>query len=184
MSMIQSGKPTPNSDSPTATRAGDISTFTRVTYPTPFPRGAEVILHTTVQTFNGADTPGARLHNADNSGFHIRLNEIHGQGNVGTGDGRHTNETIGWTARTVRPHRPPLTGGPSRDSGPNVRRARPLPGGEPFSRIGASLVRRLSRSSPTGTTPPASPGSRQGNRAGSGRTPVRQTGHDRKGVPP
>lgn len=56
-------------------------------------------MQTTVQTFNGPETPGIRLHDVSNTGFLIRLNEIFGGGV--SSDGKHTAETIGWTAYTV-----------------------------------------------------------------------------------
>ncbi|WP_406378681.1 hypothetical protein [Streptomyces sp. NBC_01618] len=58
MAMIQTGKISLSSDSAIETSGGNTSTFTRVTFPTPFPRGSEVIVLPLTQTFNGPDTPG------------------------------------------------------------------------------------------------------------------------------
>ncbi|WP_371648855.1 MULTISPECIES: hypothetical protein [unclassified Streptomyces] len=99
MSMIQSGKLVLSSDNPTEKVAARTNTFTRVDFPTPFPPGSDIIVQTTVQTFNGPETPGIRLHDVSNTGFLIRLNEIFGGGV--SSDGKHTAETIGWTAYTV-----------------------------------------------------------------------------------
>ncbi|ELS52977.1 hypothetical protein [Streptomyces viridochromogenes] len=69
-------------------------------FPTPFPSGSEVIVQTTVQTFNGPQTPGVRLHDVNETGFLIRMNEVYSSG-TGTADGLHAEEIIGWTAYTV-----------------------------------------------------------------------------------
>ncbi|WP_240107871.1 hypothetical protein [Streptomyces sp. MUM 203J] len=98
--MIQSGRVNLRSDHATETRGGQTGTFTRVSFPTPFPADAEVIVQTTVQTFNGPESPGVRLHDVDRTGFLIRLNELHSSG-TGTSDGKHVEETIGWTAYTI-----------------------------------------------------------------------------------
>lgn len=99
MSMIQTGKLELSSEHPVEKKSGNTSTFTRVDFPTPFPAGSEVIVQTTVQTFNGSDTPGVRLHDVSETGFLIRINELTGAGV--TGNGVHGPETIGWTAYTV-----------------------------------------------------------------------------------
>uniref|UniRef100_A0AAU2K2Q1 H-type lectin domain-containing protein n=1 Tax=Streptomyces sp. NBC_00049 TaxID=2903617 RepID=A0AAU2K2Q1_9ACTN len=99
MSMTQSGKLTLSSTNSTETVGGQTATFTQVNFPTPFPAGSDVIVQTTVQTFNGPETPGVRLHNVSPTGFLIRLNEIYGGGI--SADGKHSAETIGWTAYTV-----------------------------------------------------------------------------------
>lgn len=99
MSMIQSGKLTLDSAHSTETQGGKTDTFKRVNFPTPFPAGADVIVQVTVQTFNGPETPGVRLHEVNHTGFKIRLNEIYGGGV--TADGKHMSETIGWTAYTI-----------------------------------------------------------------------------------
>lgn len=99
MSMVQSGKLALDSPNSTETVGGKIDTFKQVNFPTPFPAGSDVIVQVTVQTFNGPETPGVRLHNVSNTGFRIRLNEILGGGV--SADGKHTTETIGWTAYTI-----------------------------------------------------------------------------------
>ncbi|OII62621.1 hypothetical protein BJP40_27905 [Streptomyces sp. CC53] len=100
MSMIQSGKVTLRSDHATETTGGRTSTFTRIDFPTPFPQGADVVVQTTVQTFNGPETPGVRLHHVDRTGFLIRMNELY-SARTGASDGKHVDEVIGWTAYTV-----------------------------------------------------------------------------------
>ncbi|MFV2121956.1 hypothetical protein ACE14D_27440 [Streptomyces sp. Act-28] len=100
MSMIQTGRVALDSDHPVETRGGDLSTFTRITFPTPFPEGSEVIVLTQVQTFNGPHTPGVRIANVTRTGFHIRMNELFGANNIRS-DGPHALETIGWLATTV-----------------------------------------------------------------------------------
>ncbi|GGV43838.1 hypothetical protein [Streptomyces spectabilis] len=99
MSMIQSGKLTMDSSHSTETQGGKTDTFKQVTFPTPFPSGTDVVVQVTVQTFNGPETPGVRLHEVTNKGFKVRFNEIYGGGV--TADGKHTTETVGWTAYTV-----------------------------------------------------------------------------------
>jgi hypothetical protein len=99
MSMIQNGKLTLDSPNSTETVPGKTDTFTQVNFPAPFPAGSDVIVQVTVQTFNGPDTPGVRLHKVSNTGFLIRLNEILG-GSI-SADGKHAAETIGWTAYTI-----------------------------------------------------------------------------------
>ncbi len=100
MSMMQSGKLALSSNHPTEKRGGQTSTFTNVPFPTPFPSGSEVIVHATVQTFNGPQTPGVRLHDVNETGFKIRMNEVYSS-ETGTADGMHAEEIIGWTAYTV-----------------------------------------------------------------------------------
>ncbi|WP_223778792.1 hypothetical protein [Streptomyces sp. 135] len=99
MSMILTGQVTLDSDHPVETQGSDFSTFTRVTFPTPFPEGSQVIVLTQVQTFNGPHTPGVRIANVNRTGFHIRMNELFGANIMS--DGVHTTETIGWLATTV-----------------------------------------------------------------------------------
>jgi hypothetical protein len=100
MSMVQSGKIALSSNHPTEKTGGKTSTFTRVNFPTPFPSGSDVIVQTTVQTFNGPQTPGVRLHDVNETGFLIRMNEVYSS-ETGTADGLHAEEIIGWTAYTV-----------------------------------------------------------------------------------
>ncbi|MFB6887826.1 hypothetical protein ACFCX4_00715 [Kitasatospora sp. NPDC056327] len=100
MSIIQTGKLQLNSTSRSATTGGDTSTFTDVTFPSPFPDGSDVIVVPFVQTFNGPDTPGLRIADVTTTGFRIRLNELVGRGTV-LSDGPHTYESIGWIATTV-----------------------------------------------------------------------------------
>ncbi|MFH9550982.1 hypothetical protein ACIBAH_26075 [Streptomyces sp. NPDC051445] len=99
MSFIQTGKVDLRSDDPIETSGGNTSTFTRVTFPSPFPPGSNVVVFPLTQTFNGPETPGIRVHDVTNTGFLIRLNEVY----AGTtkSDGKHTTETIGWLAATV-----------------------------------------------------------------------------------
>ncbi|GAA1392340.1 hypothetical protein GCM10009639_23740 [Kitasatospora putterlickiae] len=98
--MIQTGTLQLNSTQPTALSGGGTSTFTQVTFPTPFPAGSEVIVIPFVQTFNGPDTPGLRIADVTVTGFKIRINELVGRGSA-LSDGPHTVETIGWIASTV-----------------------------------------------------------------------------------
>ncbi|GLF95860.1 hypothetical protein [Streptomyces yaizuensis] len=100
MSLIQTGRITLASSSPVATTGGDTSTFTRVSFPTPFPAGSTVIVLPLTQTFNGPETPGIRIHDVTTTGFLIRLNEVNA-GSAARSDGTHTTETVGWLASTV-----------------------------------------------------------------------------------
>lgn len=100
MSMIQTGTVNLDSQNPVETRSGNTSTFTRVTFLTPFPAGSKVIVLPHTQTFNGSDTPGIRIHDVTTTGFLIRLNEIYAVGATKS-DGTHTTETVGWLAATV-----------------------------------------------------------------------------------
>ncbi|MEV6978249.1 hypothetical protein [Kitasatospora sp. NPDC093806] len=100
MSMIQTGLLTLNSTNPVEVRSGNTSTFTQVTFPTPFPSGSTVIVLPFVQTFNGSDTPGLRIADVTTTGFKIRINELHATGKL-VSDGTHTTETIAWLASTV-----------------------------------------------------------------------------------
>ncbi|MBD2510317.1 hypothetical protein [Nostoc sp. ATCC 53789] len=98
--MTQTGSLQLSSGNDSAKIGGDTSTFTTVSFPTPFPSGSTVIVIPMVQTFNGPDTPGIRIADVNLSGFKIRLNEV--VGGLGTiADGKHTTETIGWAAYTV-----------------------------------------------------------------------------------
>jgi hypothetical protein len=101
MSMIQTGTLQLDSTNPSATDPTDTSTFTQVTFPTPFPDGADVIVVPFVQTFNGADTPGLRIVDVTTTGFKIRINETVVMGGVPLSDGTHNTETVGWIASTV-----------------------------------------------------------------------------------
>ncbi|MER5349155.1 hypothetical protein ABT093_02315 [Kitasatospora sp. NPDC002551] len=100
MSLLQTGKLQLNSTHATETTGGDISTFTQVAFPTPFPENTNVIVVPFVQTFNGPDTPGLRIADVTTTGFKIRFNELVGTGRA-LSDGPHTTETIGWIATTV-----------------------------------------------------------------------------------
>ncbi|MCE7078717.1 hypothetical protein [Streptomyces sp. ST2-7A] len=100
MAMIQTGRVELSSNQPLETRGGNTSTFTRVTFPTPFPENAEVVVLPLTQTFNGPETPGIRVHGVNREGFLIRLNEVNVNPNVRS-DGQHVTETIGWLATTV-----------------------------------------------------------------------------------
>ncbi|MGA4800512.1 hypothetical protein [Streptomyces lavendulocolor] len=99
MSLIQTGKINLNSTNAVETTGGDTSTFTRVTFPTPFPQGSQVVVFPQTQTFNGPETPGIRIHDVTETGFLIRLNEV--LAGAVKSDGTHTTETIGWLAATV-----------------------------------------------------------------------------------
>ncbi|MEU1388104.1 MULTISPECIES: hypothetical protein [unclassified Nonomuraea] len=99
MSMIQTGVLDLDSTHPVATTGGDTSTFTQVTFPTPFPAGSRVIVIPFVQTFNGPETPGLRIADVTPHGFRIRINEI--LAGATKSDGLHARETIGWLAATV-----------------------------------------------------------------------------------
>ncbi|RBQ20752.1 hypothetical protein DP939_06645 [Spongiactinospora rosea] len=100
MSMIQTGVVELGSDDPVETASGNTSTFTRVTFPTPFPSGSQVIVLPFAQTFNGSDPPGIRLADVNEQGFLIRLNEVLVTGSVKS-NGVHAVETIGWLASTI-----------------------------------------------------------------------------------
>ncbi|MBD2835252.1 MULTISPECIES: hypothetical protein [Streptomyces] len=99
MSFIQTGKIELRSDNAIETTGGNTSTFTRVTFPTPFPSGTEVVVFPLTQTFNGPETPGIRIHEVTTTGFLIRMNEVYA--GSAKSDGKHTTETIGWLASTV-----------------------------------------------------------------------------------
>ncbi|MGH3932998.1 MAG: RICIN domain-containing protein [Pseudonocardiaceae bacterium] len=101
MSMIQTG--TLELDSPNATEVngGQTSTFTSVTFSTPFPEGSTVAVIPMVQTFNGPDTPGIRITQVTTKGFLMRMNELVGNGKE-LSDGKHAQEKIGWVAFTVK----------------------------------------------------------------------------------
>ncbi|CAL9306900.1 MULTISPECIES: hypothetical protein [Streptomyces] len=100
MSMIQTGSLQLSSNQPIETQGGDTSTFTRVTFPTPFPAGSTVVVVAQTQTFNGPETPGIRLHDVNREGFLIRFNELNLNATTRS-DGRHVTETVGWIASTV-----------------------------------------------------------------------------------
>lgn len=99
MSFIQTGKIDLKSDNAIETVGGNTSTFTRVTFPTPFPPGSSVVVLPLTQTFNGPETPGIRVHDVTTTGFLIRLNEVYA--GATKSDGKHTTETIGWLAASV-----------------------------------------------------------------------------------
>jgi hypothetical protein len=99
MSMIQTGKISLDSRHPVETQGDDLSTFTHVGFPTPFPQGSEVVVFAQVQTFHGPHTPGVRIADVTRTGFHIRMNELFGANIMS--DGPHALEEIGWIASTV-----------------------------------------------------------------------------------
>lgn len=70
---------------------------TYVEFNKPFQKGSRVIVTPMVQTFNGGDTPGVRITDADHKGFRIRINELVGNATT-LSDGWHKEETIGWIA--------------------------------------------------------------------------------------
>lgn len=102
MSMIQTGTLQLDSTNPVETVGGNTSTFTQVTFPTPFPPGSQVVVSPFVQTFNGPETPGIRIADVTLRGFKIRLNEVlvSVPNNIKS-DGPHSTETVGWIATTV-----------------------------------------------------------------------------------
>ncbi|BCM72821.1 hypothetical protein EASAB2608_08155 [Streptomyces sp. EAS-AB2608] len=72
MSMTQTGKLQPSSTNAAVVTGGDTSTFTQVTFPSPFPANAAVIVIPSVQTFNGPETPGLRIADVTTTGFKMR----------------------------------------------------------------------------------------------------------------
>ncbi|MEV4019499.1 hypothetical protein AB0J35_54345 [Nonomuraea angiospora] len=98
--MIQTGTLQLDSKHPIEESGGTTTTFTQVTFPTPFPQGAQVVVTPFVQTFNGPYTPGIRIAEVTPQGFKIRLNEVLVTNTVKS-DGYHSTETIGWIAATV-----------------------------------------------------------------------------------
>lgn len=99
MSMMQTGTVDLDSRTPSEIRGNQTSTFTRVTFPTPFPAGARVIVIPMVQTFHGPQTPGVRIADVTVEGFLIRFNELVAGTRIS--DGVHTTETVGWVAYSV-----------------------------------------------------------------------------------
>lgn len=97
---IQAGTIQLKTDYPSATKNGDISTFTEVNFPTPFPQGSKVVVIPMVETFNGSDSPGLRIADVTTTGFKIRMNELvfNQGGKKVISDGAHYTETIGWMA--------------------------------------------------------------------------------------
>lgn len=72
MSMTQTGKLQLSSTNAAVVTGGDTSTFTQVTFPSPFPDNAAVIVIPSVQTFNGPETPGLRIADVTTTGFKMR----------------------------------------------------------------------------------------------------------------
>ncbi|WP_432154037.1 hypothetical protein [Streptomyces tricolor] len=72
MSMPQTGKLQLSSTNAAVVTGGDTSTFTQVTFPSPFPDNAAVIVIPSVQTFNGPETPGLRIADVTTTGFKMR----------------------------------------------------------------------------------------------------------------
>lgn len=72
MSMPQTGKLQLSSTNAAVVTGGDTSTFTQVTFPSPFPANAAVIVIPSVQTFNGPETPGLRIADVTTTGFKMR----------------------------------------------------------------------------------------------------------------
>lgn len=100
MSMVQAGSIDLDSSGENATESNDLSGFTQVIFPTPFPEGTKVIVIPMVQTFNGPETPGIRLAEVTNTGFKIRMNELIAY-NKSLSAASHHTETIGWVAYSV-----------------------------------------------------------------------------------
>ncbi len=97
MSIMQTGSLRLRSDDPPAL-GGDTSTFKEVALPTPFSKGAKVILIPMVQTFSGGETPGIRIADVTEAGFKIPMNEL-GAGSAS--NGIHKKENIGCVAFSV-----------------------------------------------------------------------------------
>jgi hypothetical protein len=99
---LQTGIISLNSRKPSELQACNTETFTQVTFPSPFPEGAKVVVIPFVQTFNGPDTPGLRIADVSPTGFKVRMNELvaHG-GQHAISNGVHCAETIGWIAFAV-----------------------------------------------------------------------------------
>jgi hypothetical protein len=99
---IQTGLVTLKSPASSEIKPHDTSTFAHVTFPTPFPAGAKVVVVPFVQTFNGPDTPGLRLAEITPTGFKIRMNELVGNGGKAVlSNGIHCAEEVGWIAFVV-----------------------------------------------------------------------------------
>lgn len=105
--MIQSGIFTINAQAPVETTSGDTSRFFRIQFCEPFQLQPDdkVIVIPFVQTFNGSQTPGLRIHNVDANGFDVRINEIVARtasGNNIRSDGQHVDEVIGYIATVTK----------------------------------------------------------------------------------
>jgi len=98
---MQTGSFQLDSNSPSATQGGNLSTFASISFPAPFPEGSNVIVVPMVQTFNGCESPGVRIANVTTTGFQIRMNELVVYNTKAISNGPHTTETIGWVAYTV-----------------------------------------------------------------------------------
>ena len=101
--MTQSGIFTIDAQAPVVTTSGDTSRFFRVEFCEKFDLkdDEKVIVIPFVQTFNGPQTPGLRIHNVDANGFDVRINEIVARtasGNNVRSDGYHVDEVIGYIA--------------------------------------------------------------------------------------
>ena len=79
-----------------------------VNFEAPFPAGVTPVVFAQIQTRRGPDTPGIRLQNVSNTGFQVRMDEIHMSGTTSSSQGalgqvksdeRHpAPETLGWIA--------------------------------------------------------------------------------------
>ncbi|HUQ69351.1 MAG TPA: hypothetical protein VM165_07510 [Planctomycetaceae bacterium] len=99
---IQTGLVTLKSPASSEVQPRETQTFAQVTFPTPFPVGAKVVVVPFVQTFNGPDTPGLRLADVTHTGFMIRMNELVGNGGKSVlSNGLHCAEEVGWIAFIV-----------------------------------------------------------------------------------
>jgi len=102
--MIQTGVLKLDAKDASEGKPDDFSTFTQVTFPTPFPPDSKVVVVPMVQSFHGPDTPGLRIGKVNERGFMIRMNELAGWAGgkrVFYSDGKHVEERVGWIAFTV-----------------------------------------------------------------------------------
>jgi hypothetical protein len=99
MSIEQIGVLELESMSPAA-KSGDTSSFTQITFPSPFPANSKIVVIAQTQTFKDADNPGIRIADITPAGFKIRFNELMAEGKS-LSDGIHYKETVAWKAATV-----------------------------------------------------------------------------------
>lgn len=101
MTSMQTGSFHLDSKYASETKENNLSTFTEVLFPSPFPEETKVIVVPMVQTFHGAETPGLRIAKVSPKGFYIRINELTVNPGQTLSDGVHNSERIGWVAFSV-----------------------------------------------------------------------------------
>jgi hypothetical protein len=89
---VQSGSIKLNGSDTSGTIEGETLAFRWVKFPSPFPKGSDVVVIPMVQAFSGLHTPGITIDEIDNEGFKVSIGEKKG--------------SFGWMAYSESPFTP------------------------------------------------------------------------------